>query len=145
MKTAMSSNYSERALQRDGQRTILAIFCVAVGVMAVVSLQLVGLMLQHSLTANVRETNGGDIAVTTPGVPLITSDLTFFDQLQRAGTITNYTAVISATGGLNSTATSIQSFSVEAVDPNKYPLVSRPAFVEPVDGSFAKLLTHDQV
>ena len=145
MKSSIYFNYTSRALLRGGQRTILAIFCVAVGVMAVVSLQLVGLMLQHSLTANVRETNGGDIAVTTPGVPLKPNDLTFFDQLNRAGTITNYTAVISATGGLNSTATSIQSFSVAAVDPDKYPLVSKPAFVEPVDGTFANLLTNDQV
>ncbi len=100
MKTSIYFNYTSRALLRGGQRTILAIFCVAIGVMAVVSLQLVGLMLQHSLTANVRETNGGDIAVTTPGMPLKPGDLTFFDQLKRAGTITNYTAVINATGGL---------------------------------------------
>jgi putative ABC transport system permease protein len=145
MKTSMYFNYTSRALLRGGQRTLLAIFCVAVGVMAVVSLQLVGLMLQHSLTANVRETNGGDVAVTTPGVPLKPGDLTFFDQLKRAGTITNYTAVISATGGLNSTATSIQSFSVEAVDPGNYPLVTPPAFVGPGNGTFANLLTNDQV
>lgn len=145
MKSSIYINYTSRALLRGGQRTVLAIFCVAVGVMAVVSLQLVGLMLQHSLTANVRETNGGDIAVTTPGVPLKPGDLTFFDQLKSDGTITDYTAVISATGGLNSTATSIQSFSVEAVDPGKYPLVSKPAFVTPVDGTFANLLTNDQV
>ena len=145
MKTSMYFNYTARALLRGGQRTILAICCVAVGVMAVVSLQLVGLMLQNSLTANVRETNGGDIAVTTPGVPLKPGDLTLFDQLKRAGTISNYTAVISATGGLNSTATSIQSFSVEAVDPNNYPLVSQPAFVEPSGGTVAHLLVNDQV
>src|SRR5258707_6210135 len=97
MKTSMYFKYTARALLRGGQRTILAICCVAVGVMAVVSLQLVGLMLQNSLTANVRETNGGDIAGTTPGVPLKPGDLTLFDQLQRAGTISNHTAVISAT------------------------------------------------
>src|SRR5260221_3246948 len=145
MKTSMYFNYTARALLRGGQRTILAICCVAVGVMAVVSLQLVGLMLQNSLTANVRETNGGNIAVTTPGVPLKPGDLTLFDQLKRAETISNYTAVISATGGLNSTATSIQSFSVEAVDPNNYPLVSQPAFVEPSGGTVAHLLVNDQV
>src|SRR5258708_14539698 len=101
MKTSMYFNYTARALLRGGQRTILAICCVAVGVMAVVSLQLVGLMLQNSLTANVRETNGGDIAVTTPAVPLKPSHLTLFDQLKRAGTISNYTSLISSTGEPN--------------------------------------------
>src|SRR5260221_12701395 len=90
MKTSMYFNYTARALLRGGQRTILAICCVAVGVMAVVSLQLVGLMLQNSLTANVRETNGGGIAVNTPGRPPKPGPLAPFDQLQPAGTISDY-------------------------------------------------------
>src|SRR5258708_20801878 len=94
MKTSMYFNYTARALLRGGQRTILAICCVAVGVMAVVSLQLVGLMLQNSLTANVRETNGGDIAVTTPGVPLKPGDLPLFHQLKPAGNLCNYTPAV---------------------------------------------------
>src|SRR5260221_14546115 len=105
MKTSMYFNYTARALLRGGQRTILAICCVAVGVMAVVSLQLVGLMLQNSLTANVRETNGGDIAGTPPGVPLKTGDPTPFDQLKSAGNISNYTAVINATRGVKNNGT----------------------------------------
>lgn len=145
MKSSIYFNYASRALLRGGQRTVLAIFCVAVGVMAIVSLQLVGLMLQNSLTGNARETNGGDIAVNTPGVPLKAGELAFFDQLRQAGTISNYTAVISATGGLNSITTSIQSFSVEAVDPGSFPLVSQPTFVEPANGTLAQLLANDQV
>ena len=38
-------SYATRSLMRGGQRTLLAIFCVAVGVMAIVSLQLVGNMV----------------------------------------------------------------------------------------------------
>ncbi len=44
MKTSMYFNYTTRSLLRGGQRTILAVFCVAVGVMAIVALQLVGLL-----------------------------------------------------------------------------------------------------
>lgn len=145
MKTTMYLNYTARSLVRGGQRTILAIFCVAIGVLAVVALQLVGLMLQNSLTANVRATNGGDIAVSTPGVPLKPGDLAFFDRLKQAGTITDFTAMMNATGGLTNTATSIQTFTVEAVDPNKFPLVSQPSFVAPSTGSIANLLTNDGV
>lgn len=145
MKISLYFNYTARALFRGGQRTILAVFCVAVGVMAVVSLQLVGLMLQNALTANVRATNGGDIAVSTPGVPLKPSDLAFFDQLKSVGTISNYTAVITATGGLSNTATSLQSFHVEAVDANNFPLVGSPTFVSPNNGTVSSLLVGDQI
>ncbi len=145
MKASMCLNYTTRSLVRGGQRTLLAIFCVAIGVLAVVSLQLVGLMLRNSLTDNVRATNGGDIAVSTPGTPLKQGDLAFFDQLKSAGTISNYTAIIGASGGLVSGATSIQTFSVNAVDPEAYPLVSQPMFVTPGNGSVAHLLTNGQV
>jgi putative ABC transport system permease protein len=145
MKLSMYFNYTSRSLLRGGQRTILAIFCVAVGVMAVVSLQLVGFMLQSSLTANVRDLNGGDISVTASALPLKVSDLTFFDQLKSEGTITNYTAVISATGSLEATAPSSQSFSIEAVDPANFPVVSPPTFTRPNSGTVASLLTNNQV
>ncbi len=49
MKTTMYFNYTSRSLQRGGQRTLLALFCVAVGVMAIVALQLVGSMINNAL------------------------------------------------------------------------------------------------
>ncbi len=145
MKSSMYFNYPSRSLLRGGQRTILAVFCVAVGVMAVVALQLVGFMLQTSLTTNVRQSNGGDISVTASGAPLKASDLSFFNQLKSAGTISNYTAVISANGALTATATSLQSFGVAAVDPGNFPLVPQPAFVQPNNSTVANLLGNDQV
>src|SRR6266851_2772697 len=145
MKASMYFNYTSRSLLRGGQRTILAVFCVAVGVMAIVALQLVGYMLQNSLTSNTRDTNGGDIAVTAQSVPFKASDLSYFAQLKSDGTITNYTAVASANGSLSAAASSFQSFTVEAVDPNNYPVVSQPTFVTPGNGSVSNLLTNDQV
>ncbi len=154
MKTSMYFNYTSRSLLRGGQRTILAVFCVAVGVMAIVALQLVGSMLQNSLTSNTRDTNGGDIAVTAQSVPFKASDLSYFAQLKSNGTITNYTAVVSTNGslspaatsrGLSTAASSSQSFSVDAVDPNNYPVVSPPTFVTPSNGSVSNLLTRNQV
>src|SRR5438874_8759091 len=122
MKASMYFNYTSRSLLRGGQRTMLAVFCVAVGVMAIVALQLVGFMLQSSLTSNTRDTNGGDIAVTAQNEPFKESDLSFFAQLKSDDTITNYTAVISANGFLSAAASSFQSFSIAAVDPGNYPV-----------------------
>ncbi len=145
MKASMYLKYTSRSLLRGGQRTILAVFCVTVGVMAVVALQLVGFMLQNSLSTSARVANGGDIAVIAQGAPLKASDLAFFNRLRVAGTITNYTAIINENGTLNNAASAIHSFNVEAVDPNNFPLVSQPSFVEPGNGTVAGLLTNKQV
>ena len=145
MKAALYFNYTSRSLLRGGQRTILAIFCVAVGVMAVVALQLVGFMLQNSLNANARDLNGGDISVNASAFPLSTSDLAFFQQLKHAGTISNYTAVISTTGSLTAQARANQSFSVEAIDPGSFPLAGHPTFVQPNNGTMSNLLMKDHV
>jgi putative ABC transport system permease protein len=145
MKTSMYFNYTSRSLLRGGQRTILAVFCVAVGVMAIVALQLVGNMLQNSLSSNTRDTNGGDIAVATQNVPFKKSDLSFFTSLRNNGTITNYTAVTTTNGSLSASGSTFQAFSVDAVDPNNYPIVSQPTFVTPGNGSVSSLLTNNQV
>ncbi|HEY0754193.1 MAG TPA: FtsX-like permease family protein [Ktedonobacteraceae bacterium] len=145
MKIALYFNHSTRALKRGGQRTILAMLCVAVGVMAVVSVQLVGSMLQNSLTSGVRDSNGGDIAVIAPGSPLKASDLAFFAQLKLQGSITNYSPVISASGILNATDSASQAFTIAAVDAHSYPLVTPPTFVQPDHGSVSGILRNDQV
>ncbi|HEY5001664.1 MAG TPA: ABC transporter permease, partial [Ktedonobacteraceae bacterium] len=145
MKISMYFNYTSRSLLRGGQRTILAIFCVAVGVMAIVALQLVGVMMQNSITSNVRDLNGGDISATAQNKPFTTSDLAFFDQLKSNGTISNYTAISAANGGLSAATPSFQDFHMNAVDPASYPLVSAPTFVAPNNGQVSNLLTNNQV
>src|SRR5215469_12486644 len=101
MKLLFYVNYPARSLIRGGQRTLLAIFCVAVGVMAIVALQLVGLMINNALTSNVRNANGGDITVSSPGALFKQSDLAFFEQLKQDGAIQNYTASIYLQGYTN--------------------------------------------
>jgi len=145
MKASMYFNYTSRSLLRGGQRTMLAVFCVAVGVMAIVALQLVGNMLQSSLTSNTRDTNGGDIAVTAQSTSFQASDLSFFAQLKSDGSITNYTAVTNASGTLNAAGSSLTTFSIQAVDPNNFPVVTPPTFVTPGNGSVSSLLTSNQV
>lgn len=144
MKLSMYFKYTSRALLRGGQRTFLAVFCVTVGVMAVVALQLVGFMLQNSLSTSARIANGGDIAVIAQGAPLKAGDLTFFSRLKDAGTITGYTAISSASATLHNESSSVQAFNLEAVDPNLFPLVSQPAFVAPTNGTLAQLLMNNQ-
>src|ERR1700736_6077150 len=137
MKTSMYFNYTTRSLLRGGQRTVLALFCVAVGVMAIVALQLVGLMINNAMTANVRDANGGDINVSAGiGSRAFTqSDLDYFNGLKTSGTITGYTALKSLTGSFSNSVSLTDSFTVLLVDPSTYPVVSAPRFNTPSDGS----------
>jgi putative ABC transport system permease protein len=143
MKTSMYFNYTSRSLLRGGQRTVLAFFCVGVGVMAIVALQLVGLMVNNALTANVRDANGGDINVSS-GVgsrAFTQSDLNYFAGLKKNGTITNYTALNRLTGTFSNTLSATNSFAVLLVDPATFPIVTPPTFTAPSNGSIASLLT----
>lgn len=146
MKISMYFNYTTRSLFRGGQRTVLACFCVGVGVMAIVALQLVGLMINSAMTANVRDANGGDINVST-GVgsrAFTQSDLSFFDHLKSSGAITNYTALTTLTGSFDTNVSLTDSFSVLVVDPATFPVVTSPVFTQPADGRISSLLTGNQ-
>ncbi|HEX7736277.1 MAG TPA: FtsX-like permease family protein [Ktedonobacteraceae bacterium] len=145
MKISMYFNYTSRSLLRGGQRTMLAFFCVGVGVMAIVALQLVGLMINNAMTANVRSANGGDINVSASvGARAFTkSDLGYFDRLKSGGTISNYTAYTSLTGSFSTTVNLTNGFAVMVVDPAVFPLVSAPTFHAPSNGSIRAQLTGD--
>src|SRR5260370_21172879 len=90
MKLGLYWSYATRSLIRGGQRTVLAIFCVAVGVMAIVALQLVGLSVNQALIGNIVEANGGDIRLSAHLAPLPPRDLAFFYRLKPHGNITDF-------------------------------------------------------
>ncbi len=145
MKTSMYFNYASRSLVRGGQRTMLAIFCIAIGVLAIVALQLVGLMINNAFTVNVRDANGGDIAVRSQNQPFIQSDLSYFNQLEKAGIINNYTPVVNTQGASGANLSLKETFSIRVVDAQNYPVVTPPIFSSPSNGKLANLLKNDQV
>ena len=69
-RTRLYLSYAFRSLRRGGQRSLLAIFCVAVGVMAVVALRLAGDMV------TIAETPRSGWAVTSAGADTVTSEVT---------------------------------------------------------------------
>lgn len=145
MKASIYLNYASRSLVRGGQRTVLAIFCVAVGVMAIVALQLVGLMINNAFNSNVRDANGGDIAVRAQNQPFKQGDLTYFATLKKSGTLTNYTPVINSQGYTTSKVSLRETFGLRVVDPTNYPIVTPPTFTTPQNGKLTDLLRNNQV
>jgi putative ABC transport system permease protein len=144
-RLGMYWKYATRSLARGGQRTLLAVFCVAVGVMAIVALQLVGNMVNGALTGNVREGNGGDISVHTTVTPLTAQQVGVFDQLKASGTITEFTPIVSQQATTHDANGQQQFYSLNAVDPAKFPLAGAPVFTDPNDGSLSSLLRNNTV
>ena len=100
MKLGLYWSYATRSLIRGGQRTVLAIFCVAVGVMAIVALQLVGLSVNQALLGNIIEANGGDIRLNSELAPLRQPDMAFFDKLKQQRRISDYATAYDPGGSI---------------------------------------------
>jgi putative ABC transport system permease protein len=130
MKLSLYWSYATRSLARGGQRTILAIFCVAVGVMAIVALQLVGLSVNAALLGNIIAANGGDIRLNSDIAPLRQNDLAYFDKLKQQGRITDYATSFDPGGSISLPNGQLESFSFVAVSSN-FPLVGQADFIAP--------------
>ncbi|HEX8727547.1 MAG TPA: ABC transporter permease, partial [Ktedonobacterales bacterium] len=141
MKLGLYWSYATRSLVRGGQRTLLAIFCVAVGVMAIVSLQLVGASVNQGLTGNIRDSNGGDLSVTAAIINLRADQLGVFDKLQSDGLISTYTAVSTHQAQTSDKQNNSQYFELKAVDPSRYPLAGSPTFLNPGGATLTSTLT----
>lgn len=141
-KLGLYFRYGTRSLRRGGQRTILGIFCIAVGVMAVVALRLAGDMINATLTTNVREDNGGDVSVVSTALPLTPADLTNVSQLQQEGVIQQYLAIGVQRATLrHGTGRTFTSTINVLDDPSRFPLVGDPGFSTPANGTFAGALS----
>lgn len=141
MKSGFYFRYATRSLRRGGNRTVLAGFCVGVGVMAIVGLQLAAAMVTASLTANVRSANGGDVSVVSVAVPFPASQLNLFQKLRAQGRITGYTAVQEISATLIRPNGQGVSVAIDAVNPAHFPLVGSLPLRSGALGSFHQVVT----
>jgi putative ABC transport system permease protein len=81
------ARYALRSFQRSGTRAVFAIFCVAVGVAAIVALQLVAANFRASITGDAQKNNRGDVSVVASSQGIPAKDYALFGQLSRQGAI----------------------------------------------------------
>jgi len=141
VKAGFYFRYGTRSLRRGGNRTVLAGFCVGVGVMAIVGLQLAAGMVTSSLTANVRSANGGDVSVVSVAVPFPASQLSLFQKLRQEGRITGYTAVQELSATLIRPNGVGVAITINSVDPAHFPLVGTLPVKPGALGTFHELIT----
>lgn len=136
-------SYAFRSLRRGGQRSLLAIFCVAVGVMAVVALRLAGDMVTNSLTSNVREVNGGDVSMQSTALPLSRGDLQPLDQLKQQGQVTDWIGLGTSQAATvrklpNGHSVTVPLYVID--DTSHFPLVGAGRLDQPDGGTYAQAL-----
>jgi ABC-type antimicrobial peptide transport system permease subunit len=139
--------YSLRHLWREKQRTTFALFCIAVGVAAIVGLQMLGFFIADALTGSAQAANRGDVAVE-PGryVWFTAEQMAAFEQLTADDLVVNWTfryyqdglslSVERAAGAETSGA-----LGAFLVDPEVYPFYGQVLALDPPDAPLSNLLT----
>ncbi len=139
--------HSVRALRREKQRTAFALFCVAVGVAAIVGLQTLGFVIADAMTGNAQAGNRGDVALVQAGDTFFTTEqMAAFEQLVADALATDVTyryrtqelrvAVVRGEGAGQGLI--LDSF---LVDRAVYPFYSQVRALEPPGAPLADLLT----
>jgi putative ABC transport system permease protein len=136
----LAVRYVPRSLVRGGRRAAVTLLCVAVGVAAVVALQVASLSVADALTSNVRAANGGDLALASNSAPLSSADLSIVRELAASGVITRWSAISRVHATASTADGHLVPFDAAVVDTSTYPVGGQPAFVSPAGGSVQGLL-----
>ncbi len=89
--------YAVRSLRRGGQRTLLAMLCIAFGVTTLIALQTPAALLNRALARDSSASLGGDLEIKRGLAPLTSEEIARLEQLRAEGVIRAYTLV--ANGG----------------------------------------------
>lgn len=138
-------SYAGRALRRGGQRTLIAILCVAFGVMSLASMQILSAAITETLFVRSAEMLGGDAQVGRSGHYLTNEDIALLDRLQQDGEIESYTAYSALTWMLLKQEGSGKVHSItraRGVNPATYPPVGE-IMVSGADGLASALAAPD--
>jgi ABC-type antimicrobial peptide transport system permease subunit len=149
--------HSLNDLRRNGRRTLFALFCVGVGVAAIVALRMLGLSIGETLVRNIAATNKGDIKLTAngrTGTSQATNDSrnAFSEQTlqqikawaekegaQVTSAIANVNIQLAALDGTN--AGRLQIITSLVIDPKVYPFYADAIAVDPPGVPMSKLFT----
>ena len=117
--------YAARSLWRSGQRGLLAVVCVAFGVLSLVGLQLVAAYVDDALLADPVEQLSGDLRLARDGRPLDAADAAALDRLRDAGALTAWTPTAQVAAGFLRAEGNGRVYLVGrvlGVEPEVYPL-----------------------
>lgn len=129
-----------RNLRRSGQRGLVALLCIAFGVMSLVAMVFLADALERTLILEPRAVMGGDISLERGNEESILPEhIAALNKMKAAGTLEEYTVLAISSSLLYRTQASNEMHFVDAgmgIDPATYPLygawtLSEPRGVDP--------------
>ena len=135
--------YALRSIARGGQRSVLALSCIAFAVLSLVSMQLLAGMVRAATVIPARAELGGDLSLSR-NRPLNDDDVGELERLRASGSISAFTIVVpnpSLTMARRAGSGRIHFLSrTLGIDPQTYPLVGEVVVSSPAGASLASAL-----
>jgi predicted lysophospholipase L1 biosynthesis ABC-type transport system permease subunit len=139
--------YAWRSFKRGGQRSLLAVLCIAVGVAAIVALQSTGLAISERVAGDARASAQSDIIVHSQQRLFQPDEVAKLETLKQNKTIVDYTVsngffsleVKKPDGTKSNDFGSI--YTPIAVEPSKYPFYGKLDMAEPAGKNLKEVLT----
>src|SRR5688572_29947011 len=86
--------YATQSLKHGGQRVLIALLCIAFGVMSLASMQSLASTIKALVLVDPRVVIGGDASITTNDSNFLTSaDLAEIEDAHQSGGIARYSAI----------------------------------------------------
>ncbi|MBI5928178.1 MAG: ABC transporter permease, partial [Chloroflexi bacterium] len=121
--------YATKSLKRGGQRMVIALLCIAFGVMSLTSMQSLASTFKSLILIDPRLSVGGDAQVTHSETNFLSEqDLAEIEALHQSGEIKDYVPVSFNYNQILRLEGSSHAFFVNhaiGVDPTRYPLIGK--------------------
>lgn len=133
-----------RSLLRGGQRTFVALLCIAFGVMSLVAMTYLAESLNRAVVVDPAEQFGGDISLSRKTEDIISPiHIEELDSLVQTGEIDRYTRIAFTSSLTLRTPGSSELHFLAAgmgIEPDRYPLAGRLNLIEPGNVGLTTLL-----
>lgn len=100
MSVRFLAGYAARSLRRGGQRSLLAIVCIAFGVLALVAMQLLAHVVGRATNVEPRLALGGDLRIRSSAGTLTEEQRALLASFVRDGVLTDVTTFVAGDAGM---------------------------------------------
>lgn len=143
MGLGFTFKYAWRSLRLGGQRTLLAIICIAFGVMSLGSMQSLSTAINQIFIEN-RVSVGGDATLDWPNGPIGPAQQAQLEQWKQTGVIGGYVVYSAIPPGLLKPVGGDHVIFGDigyGIDPQSYPLLGELHVSQPANASMSELLS----
>lgn len=143
MGLGFTFNYAWRSLRLGGQRTLLAIICIAFGVLSLGSMQSLSTAINQIFIEN-RVSVGGDAMLDWPNGSISSEQQAQLEQWKQAGVIGGYVVYSAIPPGLLKPVGGDHVIFGDigyGIDPQSYPLLGELHVSQPANASMSELLS----